>query len=79
MRDSGVKNADGKYYGHQSRHACKGVYLPEAQINLDNPGAGAAKPLAITDPYCPAVRATTLNDTPFVVKRGKELPAVGEG
>jgi len=35
--------------------------------------------LAITDPYCPAVRATTPNDTPFVVKSGEELPAVGEG
>lgn len=44
MCDSDVKNADGKYYGHQSRHARKGVYLPEAQINRDYPGAGEAKP-----------------------------------
>jgi hypothetical protein len=44
MRESGVKNADVEYYGHQSRHARKGVYLPEAQINQNHPGTGAAKP-----------------------------------
>ena len=31
-----------------------------------------------TDPYCPPVRTTSLDDTPLVVKSSEKLPAMGE-
>ena len=33
------------------------------------------RPSIITDPYCPAIRAVTSKDAPFVVKSSEELPA----
>jgi hypothetical protein len=34
--------------------------------------------LVSTDPYCPAVRATSSDDTPLVVESSEELPASGQ-
>ena len=36
---------------------------------------GSSKELVSTDPYCPPIRTTSLDDTPLVVKSSEDLPA----
>jgi hypothetical protein len=73
----GVKSNDGEYYGYESRHTRERVDLPKAKISLRSWG-GRRNPKEITDPYCPTVWATTIENAPFIVKSSDEFPTGDE-
>jgi len=73
-----------KDYAQKGSHPCKRVnlsnieraYQPETQI-----GSGTGIPSEehiATDPYCPLVWETPLNDFPLIFKSSDKFPAVGE-
>ena len=60
-----VEIHDVKYHGDESGHARKGVKLQKEQINQR---LRVWLSLRNTNTYRPAVRSTSSDDTPFVVK-----------
>ena len=65
-----------KTYGNEGTHACQGINLRRRAINTRPSRAGnEIQKKHETDPYCPPVWATPLDDAPFVIESDEELPA----
>jgi hypothetical protein len=74
-----VKPNDVQEYCHKGGHTRKGVYLPKgAGQRQDQAGAMNLKSAYHTDPYCPAVRPMSSDDTPLVLKTDEKFPAKRE-
>ena len=72
----GVQTDEIENHSHEGGQACKGVYLPRAQVRLTFRKWAAKSRWSPdnTDPYCPPIGSTAADDTPLVVKGREELP-----
>ena len=77
-RVRGIESQHIKTYGDECAHACQGINLRGGMFNTRLSRVGETQKKRGTDPYCPPVWATPLEDAPFIIESDEELPA-GEG
>ena len=73
---SGIQEDESKYHGPKGGNSRKGVNLSSIKGMISPGGRGDRDEAHIfTDPYRPAVRAASPNDTPLIIESGEVFPA----